>query len=278
MTLSPPKRPKIVLVLSGGGARGLAHIGVLKVLEEEGIPIDAVAGTSVGSLAAALYCAGIPIGKIEMMAEDIGWSKLSNLSTPSLVNMLITERLLSNEKLEKYIADNIGGKQFHELKIPFACVATDIRTGEKIIFTEGNVAQAARASATIPGVFEPVEYRHRMLVDGGLVDNMPTDIAKMFNADIIIAVDISADLTQTKVSSVIMTFSQALFIQGTQLSRESLKSADIVINPQLKDVAIHELWRSRECMDAGILAARKSIPQLKKLIMDKTLEKTFKKN
>lgn len=272
ITLSPPKRPKVVLVLSGGGARGLAHIGVLKVLKEEGVTVDAVVGTSVGALIGALYCAGVDLGKIETMAEDIGWNKLTNLSTPSLVTLIISEKLLSTENMEKYVSENIGKKEFYELKIPFACVATDIKTGEKIIFREGDVANAARASATIPGVFEPVEYRHRYLVDGGLVDNVPTDLAKMFDADIIIAVDIRDDFARYNTSNVMLVLSQAIFIQGSLLSRESLKTADVVISPSVSDVSAYELWRGRECMDAGIIATRKAVPQIKKMIMDRTFK------
>ncbi|MFN3966316.1 MAG: patatin-like phospholipase family protein [Endomicrobiia bacterium] len=270
ITLSPPKRPKIFLVLSGGGARGLAHIGVLKVLEEEGVPIDGIVGTSVGALIGALYCSDIKVDKIELMAEEIGWSDLTNISVPSVVGLLTTEKLLSTEKMEEYIAKNVGKKQFHEMKIPFACVATDLKTGEKIIFRDGDVASAARASATIPGVFSPVEYRHRFLVDGGLVDNIPTDIAKMMGADFIIAVDISADFTKVSPSNILLVLNQSISIQGELLSREALKLADVIINPKVSDVSIYELWRARECIDAGIIATRKIIPKIKKMIMDKT--------
>jgi NTE family protein len=270
ITLTPPKRPKIILVLSGGGARGLAHIGVLKVLEEEGVPIDGIVGTSVGALIGALYCSGMKINKIELMAEEIGWSDLTNFSPPSIVGLVMAEKLLSTEKMEEYIEKNIGKKQFHELKIPFACVATDLRTGEKIIFREGDVASAARASATIPGVFAPVEYRHRQLVDGGLVDNIPTDIAKMLDADFIIATDISADFTKYSTSNILLVLNQSIYIQGELLSRESLNLADIVINPKVSDVSAYELWRGKECIDAGIIATRKMIPKIKRIIMDKT--------
>ncbi len=270
VTLVPPKRPKVFLVLSGGGARGLAHIGVIKVLEEEGVPIDGIVGTSVGALIGALYCGGIKTNKIELMADEIGWSDLTNVSATSIVGLLMVEKLLSTEKMEEYIKKNIGDKQFHELRIPFACVATDLKTGEKIIFREGDVASAARASATIPGIFTPVEYRHRQLVDGGLVDNIPTDIAKMLGADLIIAVDISADFTKYSTSNVLLVLNQSISIQGELLSRESLKLADIVINPKVSDVNAYELWRGRECIDAGIIATRTMIPKIKKIIMDKT--------
>ena len=275
ITLKPPERPRIGLVLGGGGARGLAHIGVFRVLEEAGLPVDIVTGTSVGALVGALYSSGISIDRIESMTEEIGWSDLTNISAPSVVTLFLSEKLLSTEKMEKYIADKIGNKRFDELKIPFGCVATDLRTGEKIIFYEGDVAPAVLASATIPGVFTPVEYRHRLLVDGGLVDNIPTDVARMLKADIIIAVNISADFTKNTPSNIMSVLSQSISIQGEFLSGEQLKLTDLVINPEVSDVGIHELWRSRECIDAGIVATRKIMPKLKRLIIDRTYQWTI---
>lgn len=273
--LTPPKRPRIGLVLGGGGARGLAHIGVLRILQEEGIPIDVITGTSVGALIGGLYAANVPIEKMERLAEDIGWEEITNLSAEAIVKLLTAEKLLSTEKMEKYITLQIGNKRFDELKIPFACVATDLKTGEKIIFREGLVAPAVRASATIPGVFEPVEYRQRYLVDGGLVDNLPVEVAKMLGAEIIIAVMVSADFTQYSTANILLTLNQAIYIQGEVLNQEQLKKAHLVIRPQVKDISAIELWRARECMDAGIIAARKMLPEIKNLIMQETFTHLF---
>jgi len=261
--LSPPRRPKIALVLGGGGARGLAHIGVLKVLREENVPIDMVVGTSVGALIGAVYCAGEPMDKIEKMGETINWNDLTNLSDSSLVRLLISDHLLSTEKIEKYLSEKIGNKNFEDLKIPFACVATDLVTGEKIIFREGQVARAARASSTIPGIFDPVQFRHRYLVDGGLFDNIPTDVAKLMGADIIIAVSVSADFSKNDISNVFMILTQSIYIQGRQLEEERAKLADVVIRPRVGDVSAVDLGRSRECIDAGVSAARQSVGQIK---------------
>jgi len=270
ITLPKEKRPKVGLVLGGGGARGLSHIGVLRVLEEEGFPIDIVTGTSVGALVGALYCSGISVDKIELMASDIGWSSLTNVSFTSLAGLLLAEKLLSTEKMEQYIIQQIGHKQFHELKKPFACVATDLKTGEKIIFTEGDVALAVRASATIPGVFSPVEYRHRLLIDGGLVDNIPTDLAKLLGADIVIAVNIAADFTKYSTSNILLVLNQSIYIQGDILSYKQLSLADIVINPKVSDISAYELGRAKECIDAGIIETRRMIPKLKRLLIDRT--------
>jgi NTE family protein len=279
VSLPRDKRPKIGLALGGGGARGYAHIGVMRVLEEEGMPIDIIVGTSVGALVGALYCSGVPLDDIEKMSENIGWDKLTDISTHlwyakavALYRYMFSTQLFSTERMENYIARNIGNKQFYELKIPFACVATDLTTGEKIIFQEGDVASAVRASANMPGIFAPVEYRHRLLIDGGLVDNVPTDLAKYMKADIIFAVDIHSDFTKYAASNILLVLNQAIYIQGSLMSREELKFADLVINPQVGDVNAYDFWRYQECIDSGMMACRKMMPEMKKIIIDRAFK------
>lgn len=270
VSLKPPHRPKVALVLGGGGARGLAHIGVLKVLEEEKIPVDIVVGTSVGALIGALYASGMEVSKFEKMSESIGWSDLINASGPAFVNLLVSNQLLSSERMEKYLKKNIGDVRFDELKIQFACVATDLITGERIIFKEGEVVPSARASATMPGVFAPVEYRHRYLVDGGLTDNLPVDVAKLLGADLVIAVVVSGNFNKNKMLNVFMVLNQSINIQGKLLDVQSLENSDFVIRPDVGDVSTIDLGRSNECVDAGILGARKSMAALKLLLIQRT--------
>jgi NTE family protein len=232
-----------------------------------------VVGTSMGALIGSLYCSGIKLENIENIAEDIKWADISNLSLTSLITMLTSEKLLSTEKMEKYINKMIGDKYFFQLDIPFACVATDIKTGEKIIFKEGPVAPAARSSATIPGIFAPVEYRQRFLVDGGLVENIPVSVAKLFDPDIIITVAVSADITKNSYNNIFSTLFQTIYIQGQQSDRNNLAMSDIVISPQVSDVSAIELNKAIECIDAGFLAGKKNLKKIKKLIIDKTYEK-----
>ena len=276
INLPKEKRPKIILVLGGGGARGFAHIGVLKVLKEANVPIDMVVGTSIGALVGSLYCSGVELEEIEKIAEHIKWNDISNLSSVSLLKMLISEKLLSTQKMERYINQMIGNKYFFQLNIPFVCVATDMTTGEKIIFKEGKVARAARASATIPGLFEPVQYRQRFLVDGGLVENIPVSVAKLFNPDIIITVAVSADITNNSFDNVFFSLFQAIYIQGQQSDRINLNMSDVIIAPKVDNISAIELNKAEECIEAGFIAGKQSIEKIKKIIVEKTYEKNCK--
>lgn len=276
INLSKEKRPKIILVLGGGGARGFAHVGVLKALREANIPIDMVVGTSMGALVGSLYCAGIELEEIEKIAEYIKWTDISNLGAVSLVKMVFAEKLLSTQRMEEYINKMIGEKYFFQLNIPFACVATDMTTGEKIIFKEGKVSTAARASATIPGLFEPVQYRQRFLVDGGLVENIPVSVAKLFNPDIVITVAVSADITKNSFNNVFSSLFQTIYIQGQQSDKRNLEMSDIIISPKVNDISAIELNRAVECIDAGFIAGKKSINKIKELIIEKAYEKNCK--
>ena len=264
------KRPHVVLVLGGGGARGLAHIGVLRVFEEEHIPIDQIVGVSVGALIGALYSAGLSVDKIEQMAGEIGWSNLSDYSKTAMVRLILNDELLSSNGMETYLAKNIGDRNFTDLNIPFACVATDIRTGERVVFREGPVAVAARASATIPAIFKPVEYRHRLLVDGGLTDNLPTDIAhRPGHDDIVIGVLPVGDYRLTDTDSVFRSLVRAIDIQKDIILEEKKKGADLMIEPNVGSVSIVDLGRSRDCIEAGTIAARKSALDIKRLVLQR---------
>jgi NTE family protein len=273
--LSQRKDLRVGLALGGGGARGLAHIGVLKVLEEEGVPIQAIAGASVGALIGALYAAGVSTAEMEEMSHEIGWPSLTNYSRFSMMRLVLTEQPLSSKNMEIYLQKHIDNKRFDELNIPFACVATDLQTGERVVFREGSVALAARASATIPGLFEPVVFRHRYLVDGGLVSNNPTDLVSLLGANLIIAVDVTSDLSRFEPSNIISTLNQAISIQSESKSQEDLAVADFVIRPRLGDITAMDLSRSAECIDAGSLSTRHAIPGIKRMLVDKNIEAIF---
>lgn len=276
-SMPKPNRGKVGLALGGGGARGLAHIGVIKALEEEDVPIDMISGASVGALIGGLYAAGVSTAELEEMSSEIGWSALTNYSRLSLVRLLVMEQQLSTSNMETYLRKHIKDVRFDQLPIPFSCVATDLQTGERVVFREGSVAQAARASATIPGLFQPVLFRHRYLVDGGLVSNIPTDLVLQLGANMVLAVDVTADFSRFQPRNILATLNQAIYIQSESMSKAELARADVVIRPQLGDISAIDLTRSAECIDAGILAGRRAIPQIKQMLIDRSFDQLLQK-
>lgn len=270
--LPPSERPKVVVVLGGGGARGLSHIGTLRVLEEEGIPVDEVVGVSVGALIGALYAAGLSVDEIEKMAGEVGWDKLTDYSKFAMLKLILTDELLSSDRMEKYFDKHIGKKTFAELNLPFACVATDIRTGERVVFREGPVAIAARASATIPALFSPVEYRQRLLVDGGLVDNLPIDLVTTSESDaIVVGVLPIANQKVVENPSVFRSLVRSIEIQKDIILKDRRRSTQFLIEPDVEDVGLTDLARYTFCIEAGTLAARERALELKELIIRRTL-------
>jgi NTE family protein len=275
MSAKEKEFPSVALVLGGGGARGFAHIGVLQVFQEEQIPIKLVVGTSIGSIVGALYCAGLSFEHLAHDIKDFDIKDISSFSYPSILGMLLSERLLSNEKLEDFINERIGAITFEQLQIPLVCVATDLITGERILLREGSVAFAARASATIPGIFQPVEYMQRYLIDGGLADNIPVSVAKNFKSDVIIAVPVSADITKNSVSNVFLTLMQVIYIQGQVLDQYNLKMADIIIRPEVGDLNAVNFKEAHKTIDKGFIAARQAVKDVKMAIINKVAERVL---
>jgi len=189
------KKPKIGIALSGGAARGIAHIGILKILEKEKIPIDYVAGTSIGALIGGLYCTGINTKHMEKIISTTKWRKLVDFTIPKT-------GLMAGKKIERYIESLVQNKDFKDLKIPLSIIATELNRGEKIVFNQGNLTKAIKASISFPGVFEPMIDDESIFVDGGLVDPIPVDVVKEMGADIVIAVDLTIDIKKTDLSEI----------------------------------------------------------------------------
>ena len=179
-----PPRPRIGLALGGGAARGLAHIGVLKVLEQADIPIDIIAGTSMGAFIGAMYAAGVPIDHMEKAALEIDWRSMARLLDP----VLPTSGLTDSKKLVSFIAELLPARDFEDLNRPLAITATDINTGEAVIIKQGDLLEALRAGLAFPGIFSPVRFGQRFLVDGGLCKPIPIDVARHLGADKVIGV------------------------------------------------------------------------------------------
>lgn len=176
-------RVKVGIALGGGVARGIAHIGVLSVLEEAGIPIDVIAGTSMGAIIGSAYSAGLSITDLRAIASRTGWSDVTKLR-------LSTDGLICFQKMEEWIEDTVGDFDVRDLAIPFAAVASDLVTGERVVLWCGRLATAIRASSSVPGFAAPVDWDGRRLVDGGVTDNVPGDVARMLGADYVIGVDV----------------------------------------------------------------------------------------
>lgn len=253
------RRPTVGLVLSAGSLRGVAHIGVISVLEDAGFPIDVVAGTSMGAAVGALYAGGRPVSRLVDLAKKLTYQTGNNANAFRLVSLLLADKLLSSERLEDFVRGELGGLRFEQLPKPFACVAMDLYTGESLIFREGDVAPAVRASMNLPGVFAPVEYRHRYLVDGGVVDYIPIDAAKLLGAEWVLASITEPNYRATKPRSVFESLEQVIDIRGAFLSREQRKLANFLIEPQVGDIGVYETARVGEALTKGVLAANQSL-------------------
>jgi NTE family protein len=247
-------RKRIGLALSGGAARGPAHLGVLRVLEREQIPIDVVAGVSAGSVAGALYCAGISLDAMTDAMKDFSWHRIASLVFPR-------HALLSFEKLEKYLIKWIGDVWFGELKKPFAVGTTDLLTGRAVTFTAGRVAPLVRASCSIPGLIEPLEYGSYWLADGGMSCNLPSQAARQLGADVVIGVDLMKPYVRRNFGAPGLA-STALEIM-VRHSGGGVESADVVISPALDNKTYSRFSRYREMIELGEQAAEAALPALR---------------
>ncbi|SFL87702.1 patatin-like phospholipase family protein [Pelosinus propionicus] len=258
-------RPKIGVVLGSGGLRGLAHIGVLKILEREKIPIDYIAGCSIGSLIGALYCSGHTPEIILQLAK--------HLKPRHWMDFMISKMgIVSGDKVLEIIHLLTKGKNFSDLRIPLAIVATDIKQGKEIIFTEGNVAVAVRASTSVPGFFVPFILGDMLLVDGAVLNPTPIDIVRKMGADIVIAVDLAHAGTICNITNILDVIIQSIDIMERELFKYRQHNWDILIRP---DVA-HIQPSSFEYMDESVLlgeqAAEKMILDIKHLLNHSMLE------
>ncbi len=273
MNSAESHRKKIGLALSGGAARGFAHVGVLRVLQKEGVPIDMIAGTSSRAIMGAAYAWSQDTIRMTKDALDAGWKKKAPLIDPSIPKT----GFIKGKKIQDLISNYVGGYiEFSDLKIPFACVATDIDTGEEIVIDSGSVPEALRASISIPGIFTLVKREGRYLVDGGLTTPVPVEVVRSMGADFIIAVNVNpvvADrmgktsqkrVTARKELNIFQIMMQSIYITTYSLSRNSLENADIVIEPDLSNIGAGDFNKARELITRGRRAAQNAIPEIKR--------------
>ncbi|SFJ61270.1 patatin-like phospholipase family protein [Thermoflavimicrobium dichotomicum] len=254
------KRPKIGLALGSGSARGLAHIGVLKVLKEEGIPIDYVAGTSMGSLIGVLFANGIEPEMMEKLALHLKRKHWLDLTVPGFGFIL-------GEKVKDLVHLLTHQKNLDEFPIPTAVVATDLITGERVVFKEGSAAEAVRASISIPGIFTPVVTNNQVLVDGAVVERVPISVVREMGADIVIAVDVfPGNNTRMRIRNIFDVIMQSLEIMERRVFQDHLVSADVLIQPDVSEINPAAFTRVTECVKKGEEAARASLEQIRQLI------------
>ena len=261
-SLPKGQRPAVGLALSAGSLRGLAHVGVLQALEDEEFPVDVVAGTSAGAVLGAFYAAGVPLPRLWGIRDTLRLQSGSDYSRFNLWRLVLSEKLMSTGNMEALIREHVGDTTFDRLSKPFGCVAMDLKTGEKIVFRSGPVAPAVRASMTMPGLFEPVLYRHRYLVDGGVVDYIPVDVARYLGADWVLASVTEGDFTHFAPTNVLSTLEQVIDIRGALLSREQRKHADALIEPAVGDIQFYDIARIGDAMDRGLTTARRHIHEV----------------
>lgn len=255
-------RKKIGLALSGGAARGFAHLGVVKVLVEHEIPVDFIAGTSAGSIAGGALAAGLSVAQIIEMGRKISWFSMSGFSFSPM-------GLLSNAAMGAFIKQHFPVQNFEDLPIPFAAVACDLETGEEVVLkNSGDLAVAIRASCAIPGVFVPVEIEKRKLIDGGVVSPVPTKAAKKLGAEVVIAVDViasGATYWGTPTTLLGVFFQSAMMLIRTA-GKHQHYHADVVIIPKISHLRPDEIGKMDEFIKAGEEAALEKIDEIKKLI------------
>jgi len=259
----PPRLPRIGLALGGGAARGFAHIGVIQVLEENGIHPDLVVGTSAGSLVATLYASGKSATALAQLADGMDETAFTDWSFPC-------RGLLRGEALARYVRDNTGGLLIQQMKMPLGIVATDLDNGQPILFQMGDPGMAVRASSAVPAVFQPVRIGAREYVDGGLVSPVPVRFARQMGAELIIAVDISAAPEGNATGDPMRMLLQTFAIMGRSINNFELREADVVLRPKLPGVGGADCAQRKRSIQAGREAALAQLAELKTRIAAKT--------
>jgi NTE family protein len=254
--------PKVALVLGGGGARGFAHIGVIKVLEAKGIVPDIVVGTSVGSLVGALYAAGYGAADLERAALQIEESMIGDWALPD-------RGFLKGEALQSFVNSAVQHRPLERLNRAFAVVVTDLRSGEQMVLRSGNTGAAVRASSSVPGLFQPVTINGREYVDGGLVSPVPVRVAKSLGAEMVIAVDVSNKPRYGEVIDTVDVLLQAYAIMGQAIASNELPEADVVIRPDTSRIGRADFVNRKLAIREGEQAALASLAMLREKIAAK---------
>lgn len=265
------KKIKVALVLGGGGAKCIAQLGVLQVLEENNIPIDLIIGTSGGSIAGALYADHPHAIELKKKLFNFKQADLMSFSLLSALHGTYSTRasIINGSNGEKFLHDNMKAKTFDQLKIPFIAIATDIVTGKTVALDSGSIPPAVRASYSIPGLFAPVKLYGKTLVDGGVTAPLAIETAKEYDPEIIIAVDVGRPIETSEVSNMIDLTYKSLNITYNTLNALIAKEADILIRPNLGTAGLFDDHKREEFYQSGVIAAKKALPEIKRMLKAK---------
>lgn len=258
LPMAERREVRLGLALGGGAARGFAHVGVIQVLEEAGLRPSHVAGTSAGSLVAALYASGKNPAELVRVAESMQEAEITDWMLP-----ILNRGALRGEALAKYVNTQVGGKTMEQMPIALGIVATDLGSGQAITFRRGNTGAAVRASSAVPAVFQPVRLGDREYVDGGLVSPVPVRQTREMGANFVIAVDISSDPEGNPYGDTFQILMQTFAIMGKSINSLALKEADVVIRPALSGVKSADFSARLRAIEAGRMAMRAALPALK---------------
>ena len=256
------RAPKLGLALGGGAARGFAHVGVIQVLEENGIKPDLVVGTSAGSLVAAIYASGKTGMQLQQIAEGMEEAAFTDWTLP-----IFSRGVLRGDALAKMVNNLVAGKTIENMALPLGIVATDLASGQGVLFQRGDTGTAVRASSSVPAVFQPVKIGAKEYVDGGLVSPVPVRYAKSMGADLVIGVDISSAPENNPSSDTLQILLQTFAIMGKSINAFELKDADLVVRPSLAGMKGSDFGSRKRAIDAGRLAMQQALPQLKMLLV-----------
>ncbi len=253
---APPAKIRIGIALGGGAAKGFAHIGVIKMLEANGFKPEVVSGTSAGSVVGAFYASGMDAFQMQQHAVALDEASIRDVT-------LFNGGMVRGQKLQDYVNRMVGNRAFDKMKKPFAAVSTQLETGQRTVFVNGNIGQAVRASCSIPGVFEPVKIGKFFYVDGGVVSPVPVDAARQLGADFVIAVDISTRITGKTPENLLGVVNQSITIMGQKLGEQEIARADIVIRPKVNDIGPADFEQRARAILEGEKAALAAMPQIR---------------
>lgn len=258
------QRPKIALVLGGGGSKGIAHVGVIRELESDGIHPDLIVGCSSGALIGALYAANPNINKLENLLIKVKCSEFFDFS-------FLSPRFgfMKTKQMKLFLKKHVKHNEFERLKIPLVITATDLVTGDTVEMDKGELIKALLASSAVPMIFKPIKHQERLLVDGGVTDPIPVDVAKARGAQVIIAVDVSAQLSQYQASHLFGVAKRSLEICYRELADRVVENADVVIRMDFKDIGMFSHKKNFQVYDRGRKMTRKALPIIRKCIAEK---------